>query len=75
MNCEVCDVPHLTARALPVYRLAGLSVRAAAFVVALAGQYFPDGDRPVGRPRVLSLLDAVRLTRAGCAYQGGVKRS
>jgi hypothetical protein len=45
-----------------VYRLPGLSHRAAAVVVDLAEQHFFDWDRPVGRPRKLSLPDALHLT-------------
>ena len=53
-----------------MYRLPGLSLRAAAFVVELTMQYFPDWDKPVGRPRALSLVDALRLTlRRNATYQ------
>lgn len=55
-------VPTSTERVLPVYRLPGLSLRAALFVVELAVQHFPEWDRPTGRPRALSVVDAVRLT-------------
>ena len=51
-----------TERARPAYRLPGLSLRAAVFVVDLAGQHFPDWDRPTGRPSALSMVDAGRLT-------------
>lgn len=60
-------------RALPAYRLPGLSLRAAVFVVDLAVQHFPDWDRPTGRPRALSVVDALRLTlrrlRRNATYQ------
>ena len=62
-----------TERALPAYRLPGLSLRAAVFVVGLAGQHFPDWDRPTGRPKALSMVDALRLTlcrlRRNATYQ------
>lgn len=54
-------------------RLPGLSHRAAAIVVELAEEEFADWDRPVGRPRKLSVLDALRLTlcrlRRNATYQ------
>src|SRR5512143_1751250 len=50
-----------------VYRLPGLSLRAATFVVELAVQHFVDWDAPAGRPKVLAVLAAVRLTLCGCA--------
>jgi hypothetical protein len=43
------------------YRLPGLSVRAATHVVELAEDYFPDWDKPAGRPRKLALMGALRL--------------
>ena len=43
------------------------------FVVNLAGQHFPDWDRPTGRPRALSVVEAMRLTlcrlRRNATYQ------
>ncbi|MEX5712531.1 transposase family protein, partial [Parafrankia sp. FMc6] len=51
-----------TERALPVYRLPGLSRKATPVVVELAEQEFPDWHKPVGRPKELSLVDALRLT-------------
>ena len=45
-----------------MYRLPGLSRKAAAAVVELAEQEFPDWHRPVGRPRKLTLVEALRLT-------------
>jgi hypothetical protein len=45
-----------------VYRLPGLSRKAAAAVVELAEQEFPNWDRGVGRPKALTLLEALRLT-------------
>lgn len=45
-----------------MYRLPGLSHRAAVVVVELAEQHFFDWHQPVGRPRQLSLHDALRLT-------------
>lgn len=56
-----------------MYRLPGLSLRAAAFVVALAMQHFTDWDQPVGRPKALSVVAALRLTlcrlRRNATYQ------
>jgi hypothetical protein len=45
-----------------VYRLPGLSKKAAAVVVELAEQEFPDWNRGVGRPKALTLIEALRLT-------------
>lgn len=45
-----------------MYRLPGLSKRASAVVVELAEQAFPEWDRGIGRPRVLTLFEALRLT-------------
>ena len=62
-----------TERALPAYRFPGLSRRAAVFVVNLAVQHFPDWNRPTGRPRALSVVEAMRLTlcrlRRNATYQ------
>lgn len=62
-----------TARALPACRLPGLSRRAATFVVELAVGEFSGWDRPTGRPRALSVVDALRLTlcrlRRNATYQ------
>ena len=44
-----------------MYRLPGLSINAAAVVVELAEQAFPDWNRPTGRPKALTLLEALRL--------------
>jgi hypothetical protein len=56
-----------------LYHLPGLSNRAAAVVVELAKQAFPDWNKPVGRPKKLSLLQALRLTlrrlRRNATYQ------
>jgi len=57
-----------------VYRLPGLSHRAAdAVVVELATEEFPDWHKPVGRPRKLTLVQALRLTlcrlRRNATYQ------
>jgi hypothetical protein len=45
-----------------VYRLPGLSKKAATVVVELAEQEFPDWNRGVGRPKALTLIEALRLT-------------
>jgi len=45
-----------------VYRLPGLSLKAAAVVVELAEQNFPDWNRGVGRPKALTLVEALRLS-------------
>jgi hypothetical protein len=45
-----------------VYRLPGLSKKAAAAVVELAEREFPDWNRGVGRPRSLTIVEALRLT-------------
>jgi len=45
-----------------VYRLPGLSKKAAAVVVGLAEEEFPDWTRGVGRPKALTLVEALRLT-------------
>ena len=45
-----------------MYRLPGLSNKATAVVVELAEQEFPDWNRGVGRPKALSLIEALRLT-------------
>lgn len=45
-----------------MYRLPGLSVRAAAVVMELAEREFPDWDKGMGRPRSLTLYQAVRMT-------------
>lgn len=56
-----------------MYRLPGLSLRAAVFVVALARQHFTDWDQPVGRPKALSVVAALRLMlcrrRRNATYQ------
>lgn len=56
-----------------MYRLPGLSLRAAAFVVELIVQHFPDWDKPTGRPRALPAVQALRLTlcrlRRNATYQ------
>ena len=56
-----------------MYRLPGLSRRAAAFVVEAAVQHFADWDRPTGRPRARSAVAALRLTlcrlRRNATYQ------
>lgn len=44
-----------------MYRLPGLSLKAAAVVVQLAEEEFPDWDRPIGRPKALTLVEALRL--------------
>jgi hypothetical protein len=41
-----------------VYRLPGLSKKAAAAVVGLAEEEFPDWTRGVGRPKALTLVEA-----------------
>jgi DDE superfamily endonuclease/Helix-turn-helix of DDE superfamily endonuclease len=46
----------------PVYRLPGLSMKAAAVIVDLAEQNFPDWNRGIGRPKALTLIDALRLS-------------
>jgi len=53
---------HSTERAPPVYRLPGLSIRATAVVVENAEREFPDWARGVGRPKALTLHDALRLS-------------
>lgn len=62
-----------TERALPAYRLPGLSLRAATFVVELASQHFADWDALTGRPKTLSVVAALRLTlcrlRRNATYQ------
>jgi DDE superfamily endonuclease len=45
-----------------VYRLPGMSKRACAVVLELAEQEFHQWDRGIGRPRVLTLFEALRLT-------------
>lgn len=45
-----------------MYRLPGLSLKAAAVVVELARQEFPDWTRGTGRPKALSLVEALRLS-------------
>jgi DDE superfamily endonuclease len=45
-----------------VYRLPGLSKKATAVVVELAEQEFPDWNRGIGRPKALTLIEALRLT-------------
>jgi len=56
-----------------VYRLPGLSIRAAAVVISLAEEEFPDWDRGVGRPKALRLVEALRLSlcrlRRNATYQ------
>jgi len=56
-----------------VYSLPGLSHRAATVVVERAREEFPDWDKPVGRPRRLPLLQALKLTlcklRRNATYQ------
>jgi hypothetical protein len=56
-----------------VYRLPGLSQRAAAVVVERAREAFPDWHKPVGRPKKLSLVRALKLTlcrlRRNATYQ------
>ncbi|WP_255725456.1 transposase [Frankia sp. Cj3] len=56
-----------------MYHLPGLSHRATAVVIERAEQAFPDWDKPVGRPRSLSLLQALKLTlcrlRRNATYQ------
>jgi hypothetical protein len=45
-----------------VYRLPGLSIRATHYVLELAEQEFPDWHAATGRPRALSLWEALRLS-------------
>jgi DDE superfamily endonuclease len=45
-----------------VYRLPGLSIKAAAVVVELAEEEFGDWTRMVGRPKALTLVEALRLS-------------
>lgn len=45
-----------------MYRLPGLSRKAAALVVELAEEAFPDWDRGIGRPKGLTLVEALRLS-------------
>ena len=46
-----------------MYRLPGLSLRAAAVVMELAEREFPAWDnKGIGRPRSLTLYEAVRMT-------------
>lgn len=45
-----------------MYRLPGLSLKAAAVVVKLAEEEFPDWNREIGRPKALSLVDTLRLS-------------
>jgi hypothetical protein len=56
-----------------VYSLPGLSDEAAADVIELAEKEFPDWHKPVGRPKKLTLVQAVRLTlcrlRRNATYQ------
>jgi hypothetical protein len=56
-----------------VYRLPGLSIKATAVVVEYAEQEFPDWDRGVGRPKALTLHEALRLSlcrlRRNATYQ------
>jgi hypothetical protein len=56
-----------------MYHLPGLSHRATAVVIERAEQAFPDWDKPVGRPKSLSLLQALKLTlcrlRRNATYQ------
>ncbi len=56
-----------------MYHLPGLSHRATAVVIERAEQAFPDWDKPVGRPKTLSLLQALKLTvcrlRRNATYQ------
>lgn len=44
-----------------MYKLPGLSIRAAEHVLGLAEEAFPDWDAPVGRPKALGLPEALRL--------------
>lgn len=44
-----------------MYRLPGLSIRAAQFVVELAEAEFPEWDAATGRPRAVTLAGALRL--------------
>lgn len=73
MDREVGQDPTATERVSPVYRLPGLSLRAATVVVDLAVAQFLDWDRPTGRPKVLSVVAALRLTlcrlRRNATYQ------
>lgn len=45
-----------------MYRLPGLSLKATSVVVDLAEQEFPDWNRGVGRPKALTLVEALRLS-------------
>lgn len=45
-----------------MYRLPGLSLKAAAVVVELAEQEFPDWIKGTGRPKALGLVEALRLS-------------
>lgn len=55
------DLPRQAPRRRPT-GAPGLSRRAALAVVELAEQEFPDWDAPIGRPKALSLVQALRLT-------------
>lgn len=50
-----------TRRVWPAYRLPGLSRRAAAVVVERVEEACADWDRPTGRKRELSVLDALKM--------------
>jgi hypothetical protein len=58
--------------AISVYRLPGLSHRAAEYVRDLALSEFADWNKPVGRPKDLSVEQALRLAlihlRRNCTY-------
>src|SRR5260370_32012383 len=62
-SCGLRD-PHTTERASSVYRLPGLSIKAATLVVELAEQEFPDWHKPVGRPRSLTRKHSVAGMRS-----------
>lgn len=53
---------HLHGKGTPVYRLPGLSIRATAVVIQYAEQEVSDWDRRTGRPKALTLHEALRLS-------------
>jgi hypothetical protein len=56
-----------------VYRLPGMSLRAGAAVMEMMEDAFPDWDVAMGRPKLLTLSEAVRMALMRLRRNVGVR--